>query len=83
MGTGAYGAVKAALKHSDVFSKCIAIDGIFDLGKICNRALKGKETGIFHREESLKAVFGDLQNFEGSEHDIYALQKIVQKGSII
>lgn len=80
VGTGAYGAVKAVLKHSDVFSKCIAIDGIFDLGKICNRALMGKKTGIFHGEESLKAVFGDLKNFEGSEHDIYALSENCTKG---
>ena len=31
VGTGAYGAVKAALNHPEVFSRCVAVDGIFDM----------------------------------------------------
>lgn len=73
VGTGAYGAVKAAIKHPEVFTKCIAMDGIFDMEKICNQAANDEETEIFHKQESLKAVFGDITEFAGSEHDVYTL----------
>lgn len=75
VGTGAYGAVKAAIKHPEVFSKCIAMDGIFDMENICKKAISGEPTEIFHTEESLKAVFGDITAISGSEHDVYALAK--------
>jgi S-formylglutathione hydrolase FrmB len=75
VGTGAYGAVKAAIKHPEVFSKCIAMDGIFDMEKICKKAINGEPTEIFHKEESLRAVFGDITAIAGSEHDVYALSK--------
>lgn len=80
-GTGAYGAVKAALKHPEVFSRCIALDGIFDMERICDLAARGEDTGIFHTEESLKAVFGDLTKLAGSEHDVYALAQKCESGS--
>ena len=72
-GTGAYGAVKMALKHPETFSKAIALNGVLDLEAICRKAQAGQETGIFHNEASLQAVFGDLDAFAGSEHDLYAL----------
>lgn len=72
-GTGAYGAVKAAIKHPDVFTKCIAVDGIFDMDRICRLAMDGEPTGIFHKEESLRAVFGDITKIKGSVHDVFAL----------
>lgn len=75
VGTGAYGAVKAAIKHPEVFSKCIAMDGIYDMEKICNMAMNGEPTEIFHKEESLRAVFGDITAIADSEHDVYALAK--------
>lgn len=73
VGTGAYGAVKAAIRHPEVFSKCIAIDGKYDMERICKKAISGEPTEIFHKEESLKAVFGDITQIAGSEHDVYAL----------
>ncbi len=73
VGTGAYGAVKAAIKHPEVYSKCIALDGIFDMELICKKALNGEPTEIYHKEESLRAVFGDITAIAGSEHDVYAL----------
>lgn len=73
VGTGAYGAVKAAIKHPEVFSKCIAMDGVFDMEMICKKAMNGEVTEIFHIEESLRAVFGDITAITGSEHDVYAL----------
>ena len=81
VGTGAYGAVKAAIKHPEVFSRCIAMDGIFDMEKICKKAMAGEPTEIFHKEESLKAVFGDITAIAGSEHDVYALAEKSNSGS--
>jgi S-formylglutathione hydrolase FrmB len=72
-GTGAYGAVKTAIQHPDVFSKAISIDGILDMGAIVRKALAGEETGIHHDAASLAAVFGDLSQFEGSDNDLLAL----------
>jgi S-formylglutathione hydrolase FrmB len=80
VGTGAYGAVKAAIKHPDVFTKCIAMDGIFDMEKICKKAMSGEPTEIFHKEESLKAVFGDITKIAGSKHDVFELAKKCDTG---
>jgi len=80
VGTGAYGAVKAAMKHPEVFSKCIAMDGIYDMEKICKKAISGEPTEIFHKEESLKAVFGDITAIAGSKHDVYALAEKSKAG---
>ncbi len=79
-GTGAYGAVKAALKNPEVFTKCIGIDGIYDMDKICKKAIIGQPTEIFHTKESLKAVFGDITAIPNSEHDVYALADKCQSG---
>jgi S-formylglutathione hydrolase FrmB len=73
VGTGAYGAVKTAIRHPDVFSRAFSIDGILDMGAIIKKALMGEETGIHHDAESLAAVFGDLNQFEGSGNDLFAL----------
>ncbi len=73
VGTGAYGAVKTAIHHPDVFSKAISIDGILDMAAVIKKAMKGEETGIHHNEASLAAVFGDLNRFEGGENDLFAL----------
>ena len=73
VGTGAYGAVKTAIHHPDVFSKAISIDGILDMSAIVKKALAGEDTGILHDAESLSAVFGELEKFEGSSHDLFAL----------
>lgn len=81
VGTGAYGAVKTALKNPGLFTKCIAIDGIFDMAAICKKAMNNEDTGIFHNTESLKAVFGDITAVEGSENDIYALTEKCEGGS--
>ncbi len=71
VGTGAYGAVKTAIHHPDVFSKAISIDGILDMQAIIKKALAGEETGIHHDADSLAAVFGDLNQFEGSDNDLF------------
>ena len=43
VGTGAYGAVKMALKHPETFSKAIALNGILDLEAVCRKACAGQE----------------------------------------
>ena len=48
------------------------MDGIYDMGKICERAKQG-ETVVCHNEESLKAVFGDIDHIKGSDNDVFAL----------
>jgi S-formylglutathione hydrolase FrmB len=73
VGTGAYGAVKTMMHHPDVFSKAISIDGILDMGAVIKKAVAGEETGVNHDAASLAAVFGDLNQFEGCENDLFAL----------
>lgn len=73
VGTGAYGAVKMALKHPEAFSKAAAISGILDMEALIAAALRGEATGTPHNKASLEAVFGDLNAFAGSGNDIFAL----------
>ena len=75
VGTGAYGAVKMALKYPACYGKAVAINGVLDLEAICQAAAAGEETGIHHHKASLEAVFGDLNGFAGGEHDLFALAK--------
>lgn len=75
VGTGGYGAVKMALKHPDVFSKAFAIHGHLDMERLIKLAQAGKDTGTYQNLASLKAVFGDLDAFPGSDNDLYALAK--------
>ena len=56
------------------------MDGIYDMDKICQKAIKGEPTNIFHNEESLRAVFGDITAIAGSEHDVYTLAKKCNTG---
>ena len=72
-GTGAYGAVKMALKHPETFSRAAALNGVLDLEAVIQKALRGEETGIRHDRASLEAVFGDLGEFRGSANDLFAL----------
>ncbi len=80
VGTGAYGAVKMALKHPETFSKAVSLNGVLDLETVCKKAAAGGETGIFHNKASLEAVFGELAAFHGSENDLYALARAPQQG---
>jgi S-formylglutathione hydrolase FrmB len=73
VGTGAYGAVKTAIHHPDVFSKAISIDGVLDMGTVIRKAQAGEACGIHHDATSLAAVFGDLDQFAGSENDLFTL----------
>lgn len=75
VGTGAYGAVKSGLRHPENFSKAVAIHGIVDMEVLIGKAVAGEDTGTPHNEESLKAVFGDLTQFHGSQNDLFALEK--------
>ena len=43
------------------------------MGAIIKKALAGEDTGIYHDADSLAAVFGELNHFEGSDNDLFAL----------
>lgn len=73
VGTGAYGAVKMAMKYPEVFSKAVAMNGILDMERAICDVLEGRYPGFPHNKVSLEAVFGKLDTFHGSCHDIYAL----------
>ncbi|MDO4974055.1 MAG: alpha/beta hydrolase-fold protein [Eubacteriales bacterium] len=73
VGTGAYGAVKMALKHPETFSRAAALNGVLDMEAVIQKALLGEDTGIRHNQASLEAVFGDLNAFPGSANDLFAL----------
>lgn len=73
VGTGAYGAVKLALRHPETFSRAAALNGVVDLEAVIEKALRGEDTGIRHDRASLEAVFGELGSFPGSANDLYAL----------
>ena len=75
VGTGAYGAVKMALKHPDVFSGAAALYGRVDMEAMIQKALAGADTGTPQTKASLEAVFGDLTAFHGSKNDLFALPK--------
>ena len=75
VGTGAYGAVKMALRHPETFSRAAALSGVVDLETVIRKAQRGEDTGIRHDSASLEAVFGDLDAFPGSRNDLFALAK--------
>ncbi len=83
VGTGAYGAIKTAIKHPDVFSKAISIDGNLDMNAVIQKALAGEETGIHHDAESLAAVFGDLDAFADGENDLLTLAERPAQGKFL
>jgi hypothetical protein len=43
------------------------------MGAIIEKALAGEETGIYHDADSLAAVFGELDQFEGGDNDLFTL----------
>jgi len=83
IGTGAYGAVKTALQHPDVFTRAFSIDGTLDLGAIIEKAKSGEDTGIGLQEEQLKAIFSDYKHFSGGENDLYALAEKSAQGEFL
>ena len=79
IGTGAYGAVKLALKHPDTFGGCISISGKLDIAAVCEAAADNKKLWPYQSIESLKAVFGDLSKVRSSQNDIFAIAKTVSE----
>ena len=48
--TGAYGAVKLAMKHPDVYAGCFAVNGELDIAGRCKDS-KNREAGFRHQSE--------------------------------
>ena len=76
--SGAYGAIKLAMKHPDVYAGGFAVNGELDIVKRCMDS-KNRQTGFRNQtEESLKAVFGDLNTVSGGQEDLYHLVENAQ-----
>lgn len=73
VGTGAYGAMKMAMKYPDTFSKAVAMNGILDMERAIEDVQAGRDPGFPHNQSSMEAVFGKLDAFHGSCNDVYAL----------
>ena len=69
MGAGAYGAFWNAAKAPEAFSKCLLINGHFDVASLCEDVAKGAQVPNL-TTANLEAVFGDLKAVRGSELDI-------------
>jgi S-formylglutathione hydrolase FrmB len=80
VGTGAYGAAKLALGHPGVYSRCFLLDGVLDMAEVCDKAASGSQPGYCHTASSLEAVFGKLELFRSSRHDIFELAKTARSG---
>lgn len=68
-GGGAYGAYWNAANHADAFSKCMLVNGRYDVAALCEAAAGGAE--IPHLTvPNLQAVFGDLKAVRKSGYDV-------------
>lgn len=77
-GSGAYGAYRNALNHTDAFQKCMLVNGRYDVAALCEAAAGGAK--IPHLTvPNLEAVFGDLHTVRGGEHDILCPQDAIVK----
>lgn len=69
MGAGAYGAFWNAASACDAFSKCLMVNGHYDVASLCEDAAKGAQIPNL-TVPNLEAVFGDLNAVRGSGLDI-------------
>ena len=68
-GSGAYAAYLHAVDHPEVFKKCIAINGHYNIPGLCEAG--SKNAPLPHLTPSmLEAVFGDLTAVQNSRFDI-------------
>ncbi len=69
VGWGAYGAAYQCAHHPDIFARCAAIDGRFDVAGLCRDCLAGKEIPYLRRP-NLEALFAPLEAVTGSDFDL-------------
>ncbi len=78
IGKGAYGAYWNAAHSPEIFSKCLLINGCYDMAGICEAAADG--TPIPNLTiANLEAVFGNLKTVRGSDFDILHLEAAAPK----
>lgn len=78
VGGGAWGAVMQAAEHPDVFEKCIAIDGKYDIASLCEAALAGAVLPNMS-VANLEALFAPLDQVRGGRFDILAPGHVMPK----
>lgn len=68
-GGGAYGAYWNAANHPGAFSKCMLVNGRYDVAAMCEAAADG--AAVPHlTAPNLEAVFGDLRAVRGGRYDV-------------
>lgn len=75
-GSGAYGAYWHAANHPYIFSKCMLINGRYDVAALCEAAANGAKIPRL-TVPNLQAVFGDLKGVRGGIHDVLCPQNPV------
>lgn len=78
IGSGAYAAYLQAGEHPDIFGKCVALDGHFNIPGLCENAAKGLP--LPHLTPSMvEAVFPELLAVRGSRFDVFSSESDVPK----
>jgi S-formylglutathione hydrolase FrmB len=72
-GIGGYGAIKAGLNASNIFSIAASLNGNIDIQKIYNNLDKGMAYDIF----------GDIKDLKGSVNDIFSYSKDIDKQTML
>ena len=71
IGSGAYAAYLQAGEHPDVFRKCVALDGHYNIPGLCENA--AQNLPLPHLTPAMvEAVFGNLMAVRGSTLDVFS-----------
>ena len=70
---GGYGALKIALSHPDKFSAAASLSGAVDILSIVNRFTEEDPERV---TREFNNIFGDLDSFTNSSHDLFSLASI-------
>lgn len=76
---GGYGAFKLALTHPDRFAAAASLSGALDIWAVVNPRNPRNEKAWL---AEMRTVFGDPSKVPGSKHDLMALAKKVDKGTV-
>lgn len=69
-GGGAYGAYWHAAHHPEAFSKCVLVNGHYDIAALCEAADRGDPIPETVTVPGLQALFGVLSEVRGGKFDV-------------